>query len=742
MISISGSVEEIIFKNDTNGYVVAILETEDDVVTIVGYIPIINIGETIKVEGNWENHATFGQQLKVESYAPVVPATLNGIINYLSSGLISGIGPKTAEKIVERFGENSLDILQYDPQKLKEVEGIGNKKVKKIAESFSEQRELRDVMLFLQQYSVSSKFGIKIYKKYGNKTIQKIKENPYRLSEEVFGIGFKMADKIAMEMGIEHDSVYRIRAGIKFALLKSSAGGHTYIPKDMLINKAKEVLAIDEVSIDNGIRQMTLDNDIKLEDIDGEIVVYSLAFFTAEANVSKRLIELSNVELKELNINVKKEIEQIEKENEIKLANRQKEAIEESIKNGVLVVTGGPGTGKTTTINTIIKIFEKEDLKVTLGAPTGRAAKRMAEATGREAKTIHRLLEYSFIDEEIGMAFGVDDGTPMESDVVIIDEVSMVDILLMNHLLKAIMAGTRLILVGDVDQLPSVGAGNVLKDIIDSKLIKVVELDEIFRQAKESMIVVNAHRINSGEYPYLNKKDKDFFFLRKNDPEQIVDTILELVHTRLRKFNGYDPIRDIQILSPMKKGDAGVNALNTKIQERLNPKSKIKAERKIADTIFRVGDKVMQIKNNYNMEWEIRENNKVEEKGKGVFNGDVGIIEKIDNEESELTVKFDDDRLVVYPFSGLDELRLSYATTIHKSQGSEFPVVIIPVMWGPPMLLTRNLLYTGITRAKELVVLVGMEKFLGNMISNNRITTRYSGLSKRLKDIFNIYMRD
>ncbi|WP_130805938.1 ATP-dependent RecD-like DNA helicase [Senegalia massiliensis] len=741
MISIKGSVEEIIFKNDSNGYIVAILETEDDIITIVGYIPILNIGETIKVEGNWEHHKTFGQQLKVENYEPVVPATLNGIINYLASGLISGIGPKTAEKIVEKFGENSLDVIQYNPQKLKEVEGIGSKKVKKIAESFSEQRELRDVMLFLQQYGISSKFGVRIYKKYGNKTIQKVKENPYRLSEEVFGIGFKMADKIAMEMGIAFDSVYRIRAGIKFAIMKFTTEGHTYMPKGILVNKSKEVLSIDEEIIDNGITQMTIDNHIKLENINGEIVVYSIPFYTAEANVSKKLIELSNVKLHDINIDIDDQINEIENEEEIKLAGRQKEAIEESINNGVLVVTGGPGTGKTTTINSIIKIFEKKDLKVTLGAPTGRAAKRMSEATGKEAKTIHRLLEYSFVDEEIGMAFGVDDGTPMESDVVIIDEVSMVDILLMNHLLKAIMPGTRLILVGDVDQLPSVGAGNVLRDIIDSKLIKVVELDEIFRQAKESMIVVNAHRINKGEYPYLNKKDKDFFFMKRNNPSQIVDTILELAYRRLRKFNGYDPIKDIQVLSPMKKGDAGVNALNNSLQAILNPKSKIKAERKIADTIFRVGDKVMQIKNNYNSEWEIIENGKSIEKGKGVFNGDLGIITKIDHEESELIVEFDDKRIVVYPFSGLDELRLAYATTIHKSQGSEFPVVIIPILWGPPMLLTRNLLYTGITRAKELVVLVGMERYLAMMIKNNKITTRYSGLSKRLNDMFNVYVR-
>ncbi|MBS4535792.1 ATP-dependent RecD-like DNA helicase [Clostridium sp. D2Q-14] len=741
MISIQGTVEEIIYRNESNGYIVAILESEDDIVTIVGYIPVMNIGETIRVEGEWERHKKFGQQLKVKNYSPVVPATTNGIINYLSSGLISGIGAKTAEKIVDKFGESSLDIIQYNPDKLEEIDGIGKKKIKKIVESYGEQLEIKEVMLFLQQYDISSKFGIKIYKKYGKDTIAKVKENPYRLSEEVFGIGFKMADKIAMSMGIDFNSKYRIRAGIKFALVKYSTEGHTYILKDILIYKSKKILGISEEEIENGITSMILEDNIKLENVDGEIRVYSIPFYTAETNVSKRLVELSIVDMPSINLDIEKEIQIIENREGIDLANNQREAVKESVENGVLVITGGPGTGKTTTINTIIKLFEMEDLEITLAAPTGRAAKRMSEATGKEAKTIHRLLEYSFVDDQIGMAFGRDDGTPMESDVIIIDEVSMVDILLMNNLLKAITPGTRLILVGDVDQLPSVGAGNVLRDIIDSKLIKIVQLNEIFRQAKESMIVVNAHRINKGEYPYLNKKDKDFFFMPRENPQDIQRTILELVHRRLRKFNGYNPTADIQVLTPMKKSDVGVNILNEKIQSILNPKSNLKKERKQGDTIFRVGDKIMQIKNNYSSEWKIYDGSKVVEEGEGIFNGDLGIIIAIDNEESELNIKFDDNKEVIYPFSQLDELRLAYATTIHKSQGSEFPVVIIPISWGPPMLLTRNLLYTGITRARELVVLVGMEKYLGAMISNNRITKRYSGLSRRLKDVFDLYMR-
>ena len=741
MVSIEGTIEEIIFQNEENGYVVAILETEDDVVTIVGVIPIINIGETLRIEGKWEYHQTYGQQLKVENYSTVVPATLNGIIKYLSSGLISGIGPKTAEKIVEKFGQSSLDILQYDPYRLKEVEGIGDKKAKKIAEAFEEQREIQDVMMFLQQYGISSTYGIKIYKKYGKDTIHKIKENPYRLSEDIFGIGFKMADKIATSMGIDFSSKYRISAGIKFCLMKTSSEGHTYVPKTMLIEKAKEILQVEEEVIQEGLTNLALKGQIKLENFDDEICVYSIGLYTAETNVSKKLVELSTVEMSELDIDVDEEINIIEKEEGISLASKQKEAIKEAVVNGISIITGGPGTGKTTTINSLIKIFEKQDLDITLTAPTGRAAKRMSEATGKEARTIHRMLEYSFVDETIGMAFGRDDGTPLESDVLIVDEVSMVDILLMNNLLKAVVPGMRVIFVGDVDQLPSVGPGNVLRDIIDSKFVKVVELDEIFRQAKESMIVVNAHRINTGEYPYLNKKGKDFFFMPRKSSTDIVETILELVKERLPKFNGYDPISDIQILTPMKKGDTGVNSLNQKIQKTLNPKSDLKPERKQGEIIYRVGDKVMQIKNNYRTEWKIYQGGKVFEEGEGIFNGDLGIIVDIDNEESEMIVKFDDGREVVYPFSQLDELRLSYATTIHKSQGSEFSVVIMPIFWGPPMLLTRNLLYTGITRAKELVVLVGMERYLGMMIKNNRISTRYSGLNKRLKMVYDMYMR-
>ncbi len=742
MVTIQGTVEEIIFENESNGYTVAIIETDDDVVTIVGYIPIINIGETLKVQGEWKNHPKFGQQLEIETYSTIVPATLNGIKKYLASGLIPGVGPKIAENIIEKFGLDSIDILQYNPNRLKEIEGIGDKKADKIAEAFAEQRELRDVMIFLQGYDISPSYGIKIYKKYGSETIAKIKENPYRLTEDVFGIGFKMADDIARNMGVDFNSGYRISAGIKFLLMDISTSGHTYIYRDELVQKAVSLLGVDKELVENGITSLALNQEIKLENMDGQTSVYYMPYYHAETNVSKKIVQLSKTEVDDIDKDVENDISKIEEESNILLAEKQKEAIKQAVTNGVLVITGGPGTGKTTTINSIIKLFTAENKSIILAAPTGRAAKRMSEATGMEAKTIHRLLEYSFMEDEEGMAFGKDEETPIDADIVIIDEVSMVDILLMNNLLKAILPGTRLILVGDVDQLPSVGPGNVLRDIINSKIVKTVKLDEIFRQARESMIVVNAHKINKGEFPSLNVKGKDFFFISQNTTKDIANTIVGLCRERLPDFNGYDPLKDIQVLCPMKKGDVGVKALNQKLQDVLNPLEKDVDEKKVGDKIFRIGDKVMQIKNNYRMKWNLIEEGIGVDEGEGVFNGDFGYINGIDEKENELKVLFDDNREATYSFKQIDELKLAYATTIHKSQGSEFPVVIIPVCWGPPMLLTRNLLYTAITRAKELVVLVGMKKYLYTMIRNNRITKRYSGLDKRLLTVFNVFMNE
>ncbi|WP_026895474.1 SF1B family DNA helicase RecD2 [Clostridiisalibacter paucivorans] len=740
MVSVQGTVEEIIFQNESNGYTVAILENDEDVVTIVGVMPMLNIGETLEIHGQWEQHPSYGEQLKVEVYTEVIPATLKGIERYLSSGLISGIGPKTAKNIVNTFGTEALEILQYSPHRLKEISGIGEKKANRIAEAFQEQRELKDVMLFLQGYGISPTYGIKIYKKYGNETISKVKENPYRLVEDIFGIGFKMADNIAQSMGIQHNSKYRINAGVKYVLMDSSTSGHTYIPKEILLDKAVEILKVEKIYIEESIKELALKQHLKLEDIDGEICVYYIPFYYAEVNVSKKLVELSRVELNEVDMDIDQQIVELEQKSGIRYAENQKEAIKEALLNGVLIVTGGPGTGKTTTINSIIKLLESQGYDIELAAPTGRAAKRMSEATGKEARTLHRLLEYSFMDDMGEMAFGKNEESPLDTDVIIVDEVSMVDILLMNSLSKAIMPGTRLILVGDVDQLPSVGPGNVLRDIIDSGIIKVVELNEIFRQAQESMIVVNAHKINKGEPPRLNVRDKDFFFIRQNNPQKILDTILGLCKDRLPNFNGYDPLKDIQVLTPMKKGDVGVNSLNQNLQRTLNPEASYKDEKKQGDQFFRVGDKIMQVKNNYRTKWKQYKDDGTVEEGEGVFNGDFGYIMGIDDEEGEVMVQFDDNREVNYPFGQLDELKLAYATTIHKSQGSEFPVVIIPICWGPPMLLTRNLLYTAVTRARELVVLVGMERYLYMMIKNNRINKRYSALDNRIFNIFNIFV--
>ncbi|QQY79150.1 exodeoxyribonuclease V alpha subunit [Keratinibaculum paraultunense] len=737
MLTLEGMVEEIIFRNELNSYTVATLDTSDGKATIVGYVPFINTGETVKVEGNWVYHPNYGEQLEIVNIWTVTPSTINGIEKYLSSGLIPYIGPKTAKRIVKRFGLDTLDVIQYNPEKLKEIEGIGDKKLEKIVKAFEEQGELRDIMVFLQQYGITPNYGTRIYKKYGKDTIKIISQNPYKLSEDIFGIGFKTADKIAQNMGIDKKSPYRVEGGIRYILIKYAGAGHSYVPKNELIKGTSELLEIEEELIEESLRNLAIKGTVHILNIEEEAIVYYTPFHVAENNVSKKIVELSRVELKDLDIDVEKAINIIEKEDGIKFAKKQVEAIKESLENGLVVITGGPGTGKTTTINAIIKIFEKEGLKINLAAPTGRAAKRMTETTGREAKTIHRLLEYSFMEEEI--PFGVNEDSPLDTDLLIIDEASMIDILLMNNLLKAIMPGTRLILVGDVDQLPSVGAGNVLKDIIESGVVKVVKLDEIFRQAEESMIVVNAHRINRGEYPYLNEKDKDFYFIQEPNPKHIVDTIVELCKYRLPDYYGIDPLKDIQILSPMKKGEVGINVLNQRLQEALNPKSFGKKEKQIGDVIFRVGDKIMQIKNNYSTEWEIIEDGKLKEKGEGVFNGDLGFILDIDEDNRIMKVLFDEEKEVEYSFNQLDELKLSYAITVHKSQGSEFPVVVMPIHWGPPMLMTRNLLYTAITRAKKLVVLVGEEKYLKFMIKNNRIAKRYSSLDYKIRNVFTMF---
>jgi exodeoxyribonuclease V alpha subunit len=734
LLVIEGIVEEIIFRNEINGYTVARLNTSDGSITIVGKSAFINLEEMVELEGDWVYHDRFGEQFSFTKIKTTAPSTLKGIENYLASGLIPHVGKKTAKKIVERFGLDSLDIIQYNPERLKEIPGIGDKKLEKISKAYEEHRELRDIMVYLQQYDISINNGIKIYKKYGKETIKVIGENPYKLSEDIHGIGFITADNIAKKMGISEDSPFRIEAGLKFSMINSAGEGHCYLPKEELIKKSEKILKVDREAIEEAIQNLALRKNFYLVTEGEETLIYYMPYHIAENNVARKIIDLSMVEFDQLDVNIDEEVEKIEAREDITFGKKQVLAIKESLDNGVVIITGGPGTGKTTTINAIISIYEDLDMKVVLAAPTGRAAKRMTETTGRESQTIHRLLEFSFMESEEEMSFNKDDESPIDADVIIIDEASMIDILLMNSLLKAINPGTRLILVGDVDQLPSVGAGNVLRDLIESGCIRVVRLDEIFRQAEESMIIVNAHRINKGDYPILNEKDKDFFFMDTGSTQETLATILDLVQDRLPKYYGVDSLRDIQVLSPMRRGEVGINSLNKHLQEVLNPKDDNWQEKQVGDEIFRIGDKVMQVKNNYKLKWNLLKDGEEVDTGEGVFNGDLGFITDINNEESIVTVLFDDEKEVEYEFSELDEIKLSYATTVHKSQGSEFPVVLMPIHWGPPMLLTRNLIYTAITRAKKLVVLVGDRKYLSMMINNNKIAKRYSSLDKKIKD--------
>ncbi|MDP4179508.1 MAG: ATP-dependent RecD-like DNA helicase [Bacillota bacterium] len=730
MDTIEGIIEDIIFTNEANGYTVCDVRAEKVIVTAVGFMPFINIGETVKVMGRWVEHPDYGEQFKVECYEKLLPKTSEAIEKYLASGVLKGIGPATAAKIVKRFGDDALNIIGFNPQQLSLIRGISLEKAINIGQAFNEQQGLRNVILFFQEYGISPIYSTKIYKLFGDRSIDEIKENPYKLSEMIFGITFKTADKVAMSLGIDPMSTYRVSSGIKFVLTQGAANGHTYLPEDKLTELTAQLLEIQIDQIKDAIIRLLLDKVIYLEKDEGVNKIYLSAFYNAEKSVCKRLMELSSVEFKGDVIELENRIIEVQKEEGIDFANNQLTAIKESLTNGVIVITGGPGTGKTTIIKSIIKLLIKEGLDVALTAPTGRAAKRMTEATGFEAKTIHRLLEIGYSGDNEEMLFSKTEANPIESDAIIVDEMSMVDILLMNSLLKAIAQGTRLILVGDIDQLPSVGAGRVLKDIISSNMINTVKLTDVFRQAEESMIVVNAHRINKGNMPYLNVKDKDFFFMPRQRGEDIVSTIAELCYKRLPASYGYDPMKQIQVLTPTKKGITGVLSMNKELQKYLNPADRGRSEKTFRDFIFREGDRVMQIKNNYSLRWE--KTGLIRSEGQGVFNGDTGIIQSIDIEEHYMTVIFDDEKIVEYDFSILDELELAYAVTIHKSQGSEFPAVIIPLFSGPNILLTRNLLYTAITRAKDIVILVGYESVLQLMVNNVKETDRYSSLSQRL----------
>lgn len=735
MEALNGIVESIVFKSLDTGYTVIKFRENNIIHTAVGVLPHVKEGQNLKITGSWVNHSQFGKQFKVEECEEILPTSKDGIEKYLSSGIIQGIGPVTAKKIVNKFGEDALNILDNNIERLKEIEGIGKKKLETIIESYREQRELKNITIFLQTHGLSVNQCLKIYKKYGASSVDTVKNNPYILCDEISGIGFKTSDKIARSLGIEIDSPFRIQSGIRYVINEFCANGHTFMPKDELIKEASNVLTVSGDIIEENIKNAALDRKIKLEKVNDKEGVFTIPNYYCELGITNRILTLAISNFQDISVDVDHLILQFEKKNNITFAESQKDAIISAFQNGIEIITGGPGTGKTTIIKCIIEIFETCGLKVLLGAPTGRAAKRMSESTGKEATTIHRMLDMGVFEKEESVFVTNAEEHSLEADVVIIDEASMIDITLMNALLKSIKVGTRLIIVGDVDQLPSVGAGNVLNDFIESGFTKVVRLKEIFRQGKESMIVVNAHKINKGEMPKLNEKGTDFFFIRNDIQEGILNTIIDLINTRLPKFNSnWDKLKSIQVLVPMKKGVLGVTNLNERIQNVLNPKAPYKKEKEFRSMVFREGDKVMQIKNNYSLKWT-RIAGKGEHEGLGVFNGDMGFIESIDLEGKKLSIIFDDERRVIYDFIYLDELDLAYAITIHKSQGSEFPVVIIPAYMGAPLLMNRNLLYTGITRAKEMVVVVGIPKALKYMVDNTRSMERYSSLNWRIKEV-------
>ncbi|MDU4890612.1 MAG: ATP-dependent RecD-like DNA helicase [Clostridium sp.] len=735
MVTIEGVVDSVVFRNEENGYTICRIKSEKEIVTVVGSIPYINEGQEYKIDGEWTVHPKFGKQFKLETICEIIPTTTSGIEKYLASGVIEGIGKVTAKKIVDFFGEETLKIMDNSIERLAEIPGIGKKKIDTITKSYLEQRVTKDIIMFFQAYGITVNMAMKIYKKFGASCINLVKDNPYILTEYISGIGFKTADAIAKSLGVEKDSLFRIKSGISYIINEFCAMGNTFIPLEKLTAKGMTLLEISNEKMDEGIYELILDGKIKIEQVEEIAAVYNMSYLYLEMSVTKKIIELATTKYDKLSLDIDLEVRNFEKNAEFRLAQSQREAVEGAFLNGIEVITGGPGTGKTTIINCIVSIFENLGLKVFMAAPTGRAAKRMAEATGREAKTIHRLLEIGKYNE--GALDEIENETSnIECDVLVVDEASMIDISLMNALLKAMQLGTRLIIVGDVDQLPSVGPGNVLRDIIDSEAVKVVRLNEIFRQGQESMIVQNAHLINEGKMPILNSKNSDFYLERAADSNIMMEKIIGLVKTRLPKFNkSWDSIKDIQVLSPMRKGDMGIDNLNIELQKVLNPKGKEKAEKELREVVFRVGDKVMQIKNNYTLEWYKK--NTCEE-GKGVFNGDVGYITDIDEEKNTVTVSFEDDKVVEYEEADLDEITLAYAVTIHKSQGSEFPVVVMPMFMGPPLLMNRNLLYTGITRAKKLVVLVGNTQVVEFMKNNNRSFERYSGLKWRIREIIHM----
>ena len=731
-----GYVEHIVFRNNDNGYTVFQLVSEEEELTCVGLFSVLAEGELVQVSGHMKEHPLYGEQLQVEQYELLAPEDETAMERYLGSGAIKGIGAAMAARIVRRFKGDTFRIIEEEPERLAEVKGISEKKAIEISAQMEEKKDLRQAMMFLTQYGISVPLAVKIYQQYGNRTYQVVEENPYRLADDISGIGFKIADEIASRIGIHTDSDYRIRSGLLYVLLQATGEGHTCLPKENLLHRAAALLGVEEEQMETQLMNLCMDRKLVMKEQNGKVMVWYGQYYYMELNVAKMLHDL-NLECEMEESQIVKKLSKVENQASITLDEMQRKAVVEAVKNGVLVITGGPGTGKTTTINAIIRYFETEDMEILLAAPTGRAAKRMTEATGWEAVTIHRLLELSGVpsDDRSTASFERNEENPLEADVIIIDEMSMVDIFLMNALLKAVSVGTRLILVGDINQLPSVGPGCVLKDIIRAGSCPVVQLTRIFRQASQSDIIVNAHKINRGEHVTLDNKSRDFFFLQRQDPNVILRVVLALVQEKMPRYVDARPT-DIQVLTPMRKGSLGVENLNEMLQRYLNPPSPEKNEKETARGRFREGDKVMQIKNNYQIEWEARNRYGIAiDKGTGIFNGDMGIVQQIDLLAETMEVLFDDYRTVTYSFQMLEELELAYAVTIHKSQGSEYPAVVIPLLTGPRMLMNRNLLYTAVTRARSCVTLVGSPETFAQMIDNASEQTRYSGLYDRIREV-------
>ncbi|WP_186423567.1 ATP-dependent RecD-like DNA helicase [Lacrimispora celerecrescens] len=737
MATVCGFVEKIKYRNEDNGYTVLSLVNAGEEYTLVGSFHYISEGEMIEAVGSMTEHPVYGEQMTVESYEIKAPEDTAAMERYLGSGAIKGIGAALASRIVRRFKADTFRVMEEEPERLSEVKGVSEKMAMSISQQVEEKKEMRQAMMFLQEYGITMNLAVKIYQEYGPRLYSVLKENPYQLADDIPGVGFKMADEIARKAGIFTDSDFRIKCGVLYILLQATANGHTYLPEEDLLSQASELLKIEPSFIEKHLMDMQLDKRLVIRELEWKRIVYASQYYYMELNVAKMLHDL-NIRGRMPEEEIQTQLLKLQKEEQIELDEKQVQAVVEAVNSGLLIITGGPGTGKTTTINTIIRFFESQEMEILLAAPTGRAAKRMTEATGYEARTIHRLLELTGVpgdDRSLGMHFERNEENPLDADAVIIDETSMVDIHLMQSLLKAINPGTRLILVGDVNQLPSVGPGNVLRDMIDSGSFNVVMLTKIFRQATQSDIVVNAHKINRGEQVPLGKKSNDFLFIKREDPNAIINAMITLVQDKLPGYV-HAKTYDIQIMTPMRKGAIGVERLNTILQEYLNPPGDGKAEKETAGVTYRVGDKVMQIKNNYNIEWEVRNKYGIPmDKGTGVYNGDMGIVREINAFAELVTVEFDEGRMVDYSFKQLEELELAYAITIHKSQGSEYPAVVIPVFSGPRMLMTRNLIYTAVTRAKSCVCLVGMPEIFGDMVNNEMEQRRYSGLKDRICEI-------